>query len=188
VRVVLLASGGLDSTTCWWLLRARAWTVVPLFIDYGHGARAREWEVVRHLAAAVSSSDAVLLRLLPSPYPAEPAYGLLPARNLMLLSLAVAYAGSRGMRAVAIGSTADDAQHADGSAAFRSLAQRALACTPPRVRLLAPLAGRTKRDVATLARALDAPIHATVSCYRGEPGGCGDCRGCLDRRSALSAR
>ena len=92
----------------------------------------------------------------------------------------------RGIRSVAVGSNADDAERGDGSAKFRQLVERAARATPPTVHLFAPVASLSKSAVVRCARSLSAPIHATVSCYTAVAGGCGDCRGCYDRRRALA--
>ena len=184
-RIVLLVSGGLDSTTSWWHLSARRWDVLPLFVDYGQPAAEQEWRAVELLCHEASRA-ATRLHVRGEIYPEHPAFGLLPARNLVLLSLAVAHALSRGVRVVGIGSNADDAQRADGTRAFRNLVTQAARSTSPSVRILAPLAGLSKVEVVARARELVAPIQATVSCYFGVGGGCGDCRGCHDRRRALS--
>jgi 7-cyano-7-deazaguanine synthase len=185
MRVVLLASGGIDSTTCWWVLRARGWDVFPVFIDYGHPARALEWAAVSAIAD-VAASRAVRLSVSAELYSDFPPYGLLPARNLLFLTLASAYAAGRNIRAVTVGSTGDDAQRGDGSRRFRAAVERATSVTPPRVRIIAPLSSASKSEVVARAHRLLAPLAATVSCYTDVAGGCRHCRGCDDRARALA--
>lgn len=160
--------------------------MLPLFVDYGQPARILEWNAVTAIAASVAGA-AVRLTVSPGVYPAHPAYGLLPVRNLLLLAVALAYGGSRGIRIVAIGSNADDAQRGDGSATFRAAVGQVASITPPRVRLIAPLASLTKPAVVARGRALGAPVHATISCYTSAIGGCRACRGCYDRQVALAS-
>lgn len=182
---LLLASGGLDSTVCWWLLRSRGWRVTPLFIDFGQPAARGEWravEVVSQLAGVAPAR----LELKPSPYESFPTEGLLPARNLLLVSGAAAWTTRAGCRCLATGFIRDETPRTDNGKDFLRVVNATLAMTPPRCRVLAPLLARRKRDVVRLAGQLGAPIHLTVSCYLGVAGGCRSCAGCRDRERALA--
>ena len=50
--VLLLSSGGLDSTTLAYWLQERGIEVMPIFLDYGQHCVAKEWETVRQVLPA----------------------------------------------------------------------------------------------------------------------------------------
>lgn len=188
-HAVLLYSGGLDSTTCLYLLHELGWEVTPLFVDYGQRHMGRE------RAAALELQPALQAMEIRIPWAANaltggatlenaglsPGTTVVPGRNLILLSLANALAEARGCDAVAIGCNRDDAEiYIDCRSGFLSLVGQAIGR-----KVLAPVVAKTKAEVAVEATRLGVPIERTWSCYGGGPAQCGRCDACVRRANAL---
>src|SRR5689334_16742604 len=110
---VLLASGGLDSTTLAYWLRARGLPYVPLFINFGQHCAQTELTTLRAVLPAeafaeldtISVSDIYKQSASRLIKPADLWHDkieytdlYLPYRNLLLLSVGAAYAQSRGAK------------------------------------------------------------------------------------------
>jgi 7-cyano-7-deazaguanine synthase len=208
---VVLASGGLDSTTCLALAQASGYEVVALSFDYGqrHGLellRARavceHLGVTRHHIFPLSlfstiGGSALTEEGLPVPRDRPPealAAGVpvtyVPARNLVFLSYAVAVAEVARARALYVGVNAlDYSGYPDCRPAFvQSFAQTANLATRvgtegAPLALETPLLHLDKGQIVALARRLGAPVHLTHSCYDPTPEGvaCGACDACALR-------
>jgi len=205
-RAVVLLSGGLDSATTLAIARAEGFEAHALTVRYGqrHGreveravALARELGAASHrvvqadLGFAVSAltdgsvpvpkhrDDAAIASGIPATY--------VPARNTVLLALALSLAEALGSRDVFIGVNAVDySGYPDCRprflAAFEKLARVATkAGVEGRpVRLHAPLLRWSKGRIVRKALELGVDPAMTLSCYdpgpRGEP--CGACDAC----------
>jgi 7-cyano-7-deazaguanine synthase len=223
-RGVVLLSGGLDSATCLAIARRDGVEAHALSVDYGQRHR-HELAAARRVAAALSAAShrvvSVDLRSLgasaltddaiavPKSRPAA-AIGdgvpvtYVPARNTVLLSVALAAAEALDADAVHVGVNALDysgypdcrPEYLD---AFREVARlgtrRGVEGRPIEVR--APLQHATKAQIARLATDLGVPIADTLSCYDpvvpgdavpGDPPlHCGLCDACVLRRNGFAA-
>jgi 7-cyano-7-deazaguanine synthase len=112
---------------------------------------------------------------------------VVPNRNMVLLSLATAWAITRGAGAVAYAAHASDHHvYPDCRPAFVEAMREALNrshYTP--VRLLTPFLGLMKSDVVRVGNRLGVPFGATWSCYTGGAKHCGSCGACKERRAAF---
>jgi 7-cyano-7-deazaguanine synthase len=119
-----------------------------------------------------------------------------PARNTILLSLALAWAEVLGAGAIGIGVNAVDYSgypdcRPEYLAAFQSLTRLATRVgveSGTGIEVLAPLSGLSKADIIRRGAALDVPFFLTHSCY--DPVGhlaCGRCESCRIRREGFSA-
>jgi len=105
MKVVVLASGGLDSSLLCLLLKNRGFDVQPLFINYGQLASAREWSACESIVDYLGVDRPVYVDLrdfgkkiksgltasevdVMAPY--------LPNRNLLFLTVASGYAVREG--------------------------------------------------------------------------------------------
>ena len=204
----MLLSGGLDSATCLAIAIEAGYVVEALAVDYGQ-RHDRELEAAAKVAAHF---DVTLTRVkldldaiggsaltdetievphndlpgledeqtIPSTY--------VPARNTILLGLALALAEVRDARAVYIGANAlDYSGYPDCRpafiAAFQTLAGVATRAgvqgNPPRIE--APLIYLTKAQIIRTGMALQVPYELTWSCYEGQDRPCGQCDSCLLR-------
>jgi 7-cyano-7-deazaguanine synthase len=198
---VLLASGGLDSTTLAFWLRDKGIAFVPLFIDYGQHCAKTEYETLRLVLPAdlrkrickLSVADVyrgTTSRLISEPdlwkdnMEGDPLY--LPYRNLLLLSIGAAFAQSRGFsRLYAAFINSNHAKEIDCSAKFFQRLGGMLADYGT-IKVEMPFRDMPKTDVARIGLKLRAPIATTFSCQAASEVPCGACPNCVDRQNALN--
>lgn len=108
-----------------------------------------------------------------------------PARNLIFLSLATAYAEAIGASAIFIGvSAVDYSGYPDCRPAFITAMQEAarlatrLGTEGGELSIEAPLLHASKAETIRIGLALGVPYHLTTSCYQGETVACGVCDSC----------
>ena len=211
-KAVVLLSGGLDSYTAAALAREEGYRLYALPVRYGQvhareidaaRAVARALGVVRHLElaadlAAIGGSALTRAGGVPQDRPLEeggiPAT-YVPARNTVLLSLALGWAEVVGAAAIVIGINAIDYSgypdcRSEYLAAFERLAALATrAGVEGRApRLLAPLATLSKADIIRRGRALGLDYRLTHSCYDPSADGspCGRCDSCRLRAKGFA--
>lgn len=189
MKIVVLLSGGLDSTALAALLRRRGHELVCIGIDYGQ-VHKRELACAAAVARAMDVSFTLvslpaLGLLLPSTLTRGGSSKVVPNRNAILASVAIGVAQGNG-DAVAL------AMHADDAGDFFD-------CTPEwvyRMGLVAELAGvelltpflhLTKAEVVREGLAAGAPLELTRSCYLNDEQECGACDACHDKARALEA-
>jgi 7-cyano-7-deazaguanine synthase len=197
---VLLASGGMDSTTlAYWLVRNGV-EFVPLFIDYGQHCVDREYECFKALlppsalpaAARISVPDVYrgsrsrLIEeadLWTEQVKADDMY--LPYRNLLLLTIGAAFAQGRGLRHLYTAFiNSNHAKEIDCSAAFFQELGRVLSSYGG-VEVVMPFRQMTKGEVAQIGIELGVPIASTYSCQVASKVPCGACPNCVDRLEAI---
>lgn len=197
---VLLASGGLDSTTLGYWLAARGIGFQPLFINYGQHCAQTELATLRRVLPDEWGPSLEILqikdiyrgsssRMIREPnlwedeVSSEDFY--LPYRNLLLLTVGAAYAQAGGythLYAAFINS--NHAKEIDCSAEFfQKLA--VLLKEYGTVEVEMPFRNMSKYEVARIGIGLQAPIGETFSCQASSGIPCGACPNCVDRLDAL---
>jgi 7-cyano-7-deazaguanine synthase len=210
-RAVVLFSGGLDSSTVLYQARHDGHELLALSVDYGQRHR-RELEAARAVAAEAGVNEHVILELDLRPIggsaltadidvprdrdPAAMAAGgipvtYVPARNTILLSLALGLAEARGAFDLYLGVNAIDySGYPDCRPAFvrafeelARLATRAGVSGAGTFRVHAPLLDLGKAAIVARAFELGVPLELTWSCYDPGPDGwpCRACDSCLLR-------
>jgi len=118
-----------------------------------------------------------------------PSVTIVPFRNAIFMSIAVAVAESRGFDEVWIGTHGTDSlgwAYPDCSPEFTgAFSAAAYIGTLHKVRIIAPFMCMTKSEVVTTAYKFHAPLQDTWSCYRGGNMQCGECPTCLERIKAF---
>ncbi|HTY99756.1 MAG TPA: 7-cyano-7-deazaguanine synthase QueC [Rhodocyclaceae bacterium] len=209
---VILLSGGLDSATCLAVARAEGFDCHCLSVDYGqrHGAElaaaarvaaalgARQHRVV-HLDMGQFGGSALTDRSIAVPTAGlEPGIPVtyVPARNTVMLSLALAWAEVLGSQDIFVGVNAVDYSgypdcRPEFIAAFETLANLATKAGVEgrRLSVRAPLIDLTKADIIRRGLALGVDYGLTVSCYQADESGraCGVCDSCRLRRAGFAA-
>lgn len=206
---MVLLSGGLDSMVCAGLAREAGYTVAALTIDYNQRHR-REVDAARLIAAELGVERHVVLPLDLRQFGgsaltddiAVPKDGVaddipvtyVPARNLVFLSLTLAWAEALGSRDVVIGVNALDYSgypdcRPEFIAAFADLAGLATKAGSEgeRFRIHAPLQYLGKAEIASEAQRLGFDPAMSWSCYDPQPDGsaCGRCDSCRLRREGF---
>jgi len=113
---------------------------------------------------------------------------VVPNRNMILLSIAIACAMSRGASRVVYGAhKGDHAIYPDCRPVFVDAMRRAaeVAGYSP-VRIEAPFVQLTKADIVRIGHELNVPFVDTWSCYNGREKHCGRCGTCVERKEAFA--
>ena len=215
IKVVVLSSGGIDSTTCLAVAvdKYGSENVATLSIFYGQRHSA-ELEAARNVAKFYNvahyeldaseifrNSDSALLNtstaaIEKSSYAAQiqnsPRVSTyVPFRNGLMISMAASFADSLGDEIeIFVGVHSDDASgnaaYADCSEEFFSAMNAAVTIgTYEKIRLVAPFLNQTKADVVKVGLKLGAPYQLTRSCYERGDKPCGKCATCIDRAKAF---
>jgi 7-cyano-7-deazaguanine synthase len=208
---VVLLSGGLDSATALVLAVAAGFECHALSVDYGQ-RHAAELEAARRLARATGVREHRVMRVdlagiggsaLTDPaiaVPETPTAGIpvtyVPARNTLMLSLALGWAEVLGAQDIFIGVNVLDASgYPDCRPEFiASFEQLAALATKAGVegrplRIHAPLIEMTKAEIIRTGTRLGVDYAQTVSCYQADAAGraCGRCDACRLRRAGFEA-
>jgi 7-cyano-7-deazaguanine synthase len=210
-RAVVLLSGGLDSMVVAGLAREAGYRIAALTIDYNQRHR-REIDAARRIAEVLGADRHVVLPLDLRRFGgsaltddiAVPKDGLgpdvpvtyVPARNLVFLSLTLAWAEALGARDIFIGVNALDysgypdcrPEFIAGFAELAELATKAGA-EGEKFAIHAPLQFLGKAEIAREAHRLGLDPAMSWSCY--DPGAdgrpCGLCDSCRLRRAGFAA-
>jgi 7-cyano-7-deazaguanine synthase len=199
-EVVLLSSGGLDSTTVAYWLRERGEIIAPVFFDYGQHCAEKEWRTLLEVLptngvtqpSRINISDVLSgssSRLICEPNlwveTVTPDDLYIPYRTLFFFAAAAAIAQTRGVTDVYSGFiNSNHAKELDCSAAFlNSLGALSERVGP--VRFNVPFREKTKTEVVEIAKRLMVPIGRTFSCQVFSDVPCGACPNCVDRLEAL---
>lgn len=197
---VLLASGGLDSTTLAYWLKDRQIIFRPLFIDYGqHFAKTELDSLQNNLPGEYKTFIEIInvrdiYKGCKSILISEPNLWFdnvsykdmyIPYRNLLFLSIAAAYAQTNGLDKVySAFINSNHAQEIDCSADFFNQLEILLS-EYGSVSIEMPFRNMTKYEVAKIGISLKAPIGKTFSCQASSDIPCGACPNCVDRLNAL---
>ena len=208
-RAVVLLSGGLDSATTLALARSDGLVCHALSLDYGQRHHA-ELEAAHNVALSLGAVEHRVMRLDMGAFggsaltdasidvPESASEGIpvtyVPARNTIMLSLALGWAEVLDAEAIYIGVNALDYSgypdcRPDFVAAFQQLAnlatKRAVNGAPIEIR--APLINLTKAQIVQLGVRLGVDYRSTVSCYQADLEGraCGRCDSCRLRRQGF---
>lgn len=208
-HVVLILSGGLDSTVLGYRLRARGSRLTMLSFDYGQRHR-RELEYARRTAVKLTGNHRVIdlsaiSGLLAGSSLTDAAVDVpdghytdlsmritvVPNRNAIMLDVAVAQAVAVKAGAVAFGAHAGDHPiYPDCRPVFLNAYRRMVLLAnegflAPQFTVLAPFIGLSKADVVIIGVDLGVPFADTWSCYKGGEMHCGKCGTCVERREAF---
>jgi 7-cyano-7-deazaguanine synthase len=157
LNVLVLLSGGIDSSACVEFYVSRGYNVSALFVDYGQ-PDAKQEQVA---ATAIAQHYAIGLNQL-TITGCHISEGYIPARNSMLLCLALMNFGYKhGI--VALGIHAGT-PYADCTPEFERLMQQVFELyEQDRIRIDAPFLNWTKSEIWDYAQMEDVPLHLTHS-------------------------
>jgi 7-cyano-7-deazaguanine synthase len=210
-RAIVLLSGGLDSATTLAMARAQGFECYALSVDYGQRHSA-ELDAARRVAAAAGVRDHRIMHVdlagiggsaltdSSIAVPELPTTGIpvtyVPARNTIMLSLALGWAEVLEARDIFIGVTAVDFSgypdcRPEFVAAYERLANLATKAgvegNPCHIH--APLISLSKAEIIREGMRLGVNYGLTVSCYQADAAGraCGRCDSCRLRRDGFKA-
>jgi 7-cyano-7-deazaguanine synthase len=208
-RAVILVSGGMDSAVTLAIARSQGFACYALTVDYGqrhHAELAAAARVALALAAVEHKTVQIDLRSLGGSaltaeiaVPEAPSSGIpvtyVPARNTIMLSVAMAWAEVLGANDLFCGVNAVDySGYPDCRPAFIEAFERlAQLATKAGVegnglRVHAPLMHLCKADIVLRGGQLGVDFASTVSCYQADAEGraCGRCDACRLRAQGFS--
>lgn len=206
-KAIVIFSGGLDSTTLLYHLRAEGYELHALSVNYGQRHQTQELAAAHAIAGRLGIDRKALdltglteflgknslsdrsVGVPEGPY-AEASMRLttVPNRNMILLSVALAWAASLKVPAVAFGAHGGAyTPYPDCQPAFaEAMDQAARVCDWSPIRVLAPFVDWTKADIVRRGAEVGVPFALTWSCYQGGARHCGRCGTCLDRKAAFA--
>ncbi|HQR51048.1 MAG TPA: 7-cyano-7-deazaguanine synthase QueC [Methylophilaceae bacterium] len=208
-KAVVLLSGGLDSATALAIARNEGYACYCLSFDY-HQRHVAELQAAERVTQALGAVEHRVFHLDLAAFggsaltdariavPQAPTEGIpvtyVPARNTIMLSLALAWAEVLGALDIFIGVNALDysgypdcrREYIDAFERMANLATRA-AVEGSKLRLHTPLIDLTKAEIIQRGYALGVDYAMTVSCYQADNEGraCGVCDSCRFRRTGF---
>lgn len=202
-KVILLFSGGIDSTVLLFWLLARNYDVYPLCVNYGQNSFEGEFRAVNRILDGLKNYNRQNLLTLEIPalqfigrgslvgefpqricsreewYASE----FFPNRNMILLSLAAAYGYKLQAFKIAIGVVGISYQ--DTSKIFLDQIDMILEQSLAKFTLIAPFVDMPRQKVIEEAAKLHVPIEHTFSCNATGGRHCLLCTSCYEREEAL---
>lgn len=202
---LVVCSSGLDSTTVAYKMRSDGYDVGLLHFRYGAKAEQPELDRMEQIAAHLEapldvvdidygkySGSSPLLTdqdISVGKDGAEYAHEWVPARNLVMLAHAVAYAEANGYSYIALGNNLEESgAFPDNEEEFTFLLDKALDYAVHDggfVRLVSPVGHLMKHEIVKLGNELGVPWELTWSCYRGDEKHCSKCAPCFMRKTAF---
>lgn len=208
---VVLLSGGLDSATTLAWARREGYVCHCLSVDYGQRHRA-ELDAAAKIAATAGAAAHKVVKLDLTTFGGSaltdsaikvPTGGIeagipvtyVPARNTILLSLALGWAEVLGARHIFVGANAVDysgypdcrPEYLRAFEAMANLATKA-AVEGRSIEVRAPLMDKSKAEIVRLALELGVDPAGTVTCYQPDAVGraCGVCDACRIRKDGFA--
>ena len=210
-RAIVLLSGGLDSATVLAMARSRNFQCYGLSVEYGQRHHS-ELDAARRVAAALGAHEHRIMRVdlagiggsaltdASIAVPETPQAGIpttyVPARNTLLLSLALGWAEVIGANDIFMGvNVVDFSGYPDCRPAFiqefEKLAQLATKAgiNGAHFKIHAPLIHMSKAEIIQAGLRLGVDFSATVSCYQADAEGraCSRCDSCRLRAAGFAA-
>jgi 7-cyano-7-deazaguanine synthase len=210
-RAVVLLSGGLDSSTALAWARAQGFDCYALTVAYGQRHQS-ELEAAERVARALSAREHRVMQVdlagiggsaltdWSIALPDQPSAGIpvsyVPARNTLLLALALAWAEVLEARDLVVGVNAVDYSgypdcRPEFIRSFETLASLATKAgvEGARFQVHAPLIAMSKAQIIQSGVGLGVDYAMTVSCYQADTDGraCGRCDSCRLRREGFEA-
>lgn len=205
-KAVIIASGGVDSTTLLYDILHQGYEVFALSVNYNQ-KHAKELEFIARTCKklkvphkvvdlSVLGRELMYNNALTSKEVAVPEghykeenmkLTVVPNRNMILISLAVSYAITIGAKKVFYGAHAGDhAIYPDCRREFVDAAKRAVRLTDwEPVELEAPYLDLDKGDIVMKGKGLGVDYSLTWTCYNGRQKACGKCGACRERLEAF---
>ena len=211
-RVLVILSGGMDSTVCATLAVRDfdAKEVAALHIDYGQRTEKRERQAFQQICdrlgiatrldvhtsffhrigGSALTDEHIAVPDAPEIIGTEIPVTYVPFRNAHFLAAAVSWAEVLGAEKIYIGAVQQDSSgYPDCRPEFYAAYNQAVrtGTREGRIRIETPLLALRKADIVRLGLELGAPFDLTWSCYSREDRACGVCDSCVLRMRAFAA-
>lgn len=207
MKVAVLLSGGLDSTTALYWAHNHHEVVCALSFDYGSNHAAKElacarWQAeklgipyheidLRSVSAHLQSALLNGAEAIPTADYAEEnlKQTVVPFRNGIFLAIAAGIAESNEAQAIVIAAHGGDhALYPDCREDFMAAMASAISLgTYAELQILRPFINNTKAEITAMGAALGVDYAHTYSCYCGGEQHCGQCATCRERKESFTA-
>ena len=204
-KIVLVYSGGLDSTVLLHFLVHNKNEVKTLTFDYGSRHNEREYECAKKNCDLLGIENKLIkLDFIKDLFNSALLKGgeaipdghyqdevmrktVVPFRNGIMLSIAAGYAESIDYEMIALANHAGDhAIYPDCTPNFNFAMMKAIVMgTYKKIVLYAPFCKSTKKRIVAIGKELGVPFENTYSCYKGGDIHCGTCGTCVERKEAF---
>jgi 7-cyano-7-deazaguanine synthase len=200
-KCVIVLSGGPDSATVAYWAKAQGYQIYPITFNYGQIA-VKETEAAQTIAAKLGITTKIInlsalkeifsnvTTLCNTDIPLTAEFSspiIVPFRNAIFLSVAVAYASAVCAKEIFYGAHgSDEANYPDCRREFYEAFEKAAQLgTEQDITIKAPFNGYKKSELLKEAAKLGVPLEATWSCYRDAEKHCGKCESCINRKRAF---
>ena len=205
-KILVVCSGGLDSTVVAAKAVRDGHDVTLLHFKYSCRAEENEIAAIHDIASFLEvpfmfvTTDMFKNVIKGSPLTgtsngiadgvagAEFAHEWVPARNLIMLSIATGIAESHGFDILMLGNNLEESgAYPDNEMEFisrlNSVMPYAVAANK-RVEIMMPVGNLMKHEIVKLGVEVNAPMHLSWSCYNAGEVECGDCGPCFMKKTA----
>lgn len=204
-RILLLLSGGIDSTTLLAKLTSENYDVIALSFDYGqkHGIELNyarnngiKYQVKKHHfikldktlfhSSALVNTEMNIATYTNNKIPDGQVNAYVPFRNLLFISTALSLAETNTINEIYLAFNSDDnANFWDCRPDFVAKIN-ALANTATTIQIKTPFINLSKTEIIQLARQLEVDLNQTITCYQPtETTECGVCLSCVTKQKAI---
>jgi 7-cyano-7-deazaguanine synthase len=200
-KCVIVLSGGPDSATVAYWAKAQGYQIYPITFNYGQIAL-KESESAKKIAEKLGTTTKIIdlsalkeifssvTSLCNTDIPLTAEFSapiIVPFRNAIFLSAAVAYAVAIGANMIFYGAQgSDEPFYPDCRREFYEAFEKAAklgACQE--ITIQAPFSGKRKSDLFKAGAELRVPFELTWSCYLDRSKHCGKCESCNNRKKAF---
>ncbi|MFF2089894.1 7-cyano-7-deazaguanine synthase [Paenibacillus sp. NPDC058174] len=200
-KIVLLFSGGIDSTVLYYWLNATDYDVFPIHINYGQTTYLGEINAIKRITEGMFKRDTLFVDVpnlkeigqgslvgeLPESVYSQDEWmknEFFPNRNMILISIAASYAYKMNINKLAIGVAGENSYKDTGSAFIKSITNT-LYESLNLFEIVTPFVDKDRKFVVNESQILNVPIEKTFSCNSLGERHCMLCNSCLDRQHAL---
>jgi 7-cyano-7-deazaguanine synthase len=200
-RCVVVLSGGPDSAVVAYWAKKQGYQIYPITFKYGQIAQ-KETECAQKIAEKLGATTKIIdlsalkeifsgvTSLCNTDIPLTSEFSppiIVPFRNAIFLSAAVAYAVSVGAETIFYGAHgSDEPFYPDCRREFYEAFEKAAQLgTDQEITIQAPFSGMQKSDLIKIGTELGVPFELTWSCYLNSAKHCGKCESCVNRKKAF---
>lgn len=200
-KCVVVLSGGPDSATVAYWAKQQGYRIYPITFNYGQIAL-KETEAAQTIAKKLGATTKIIdlsalkeifsdvTPLCNTNLPLTSEFSspiIVPFRNAIFLSTAVAYAVTVGATHIFYGAQgSDEPFYPDCRREFYEAFEKAARLgTAQEITIKAPFSGSKKSEVIKEGAKMGVPFELTWSCYRDGAKHCGVCESCVNRKKAF---